>query len=55
MCNISYMSDSWLMLVASLTGRSPAPRMRLWRALKGAGAAALPDTRETLPGRSGLG
>jgi hypothetical protein len=43
------MSDSWLMLVASLTGRSPAPRMRLWRALKGAGAAALRDGVYVLP------
>lgn len=37
------------MLVASLTGRSPAPRMRLWRALKGAGAAALRDGVYVLP------
>jgi hypothetical protein len=44
-----YMSDSWLMLVASLTGRSPAPRMRLWRAMKGAGAAALRDGVYVLP------
>jgi hypothetical protein len=43
------MSESWLMLVASLTGRSPAPRMRLWRALKGAGAAALRDGVYVLP------
>jgi hypothetical protein len=40
---------SWLMLVASLTGRSPAPRMRLWRALKAAGAAALRDGVYVLP------
>jgi len=39
----------WLMLVASLTGRSPASRMRLWRALKGAGAAALRDGVYVLP------
>jgi hypothetical protein len=37
------------MLVTSLTGRSPAPRMRLWRALKGAGAAALRDGVYVLP------
>jgi len=43
------MSQSWLMLVASLTGRSPAPRMRLWRALKGAGAVALRDGVYVLP------
>lgn len=39
----------WLMLVASLTGRRPAPRMRLWRALKGAGVAALRDGVYVLP------
>lgn len=43
------MSESWLMLVASLTGRNAAPRMRLWRALKGAGAAALRDGVYVLP------
>ncbi|MGN6457446.1 MAG: chromate resistance protein ChrB domain-containing protein [Achromobacter mucicolens] len=43
------MTNSWLMLVASLTGRSPAPRMRLWRALKGAGAALLRDGVYVLP------
>lgn len=43
------MSGSWLMLIASLTGRSPAPRMRLWRAMKGAGAAALRDGVYVLP------
>jgi len=43
------MSESWLMLVASLTGRSATPRMRLWRALKGAGAAALRDGVYVLP------
>ena len=49
MRSIRYMSDPWLMLVASLSGRSPAPRMRLWRALKGAGAAALRDGVYVLP------
>lgn len=42
-------ASGWLMLVASLTGRSPAPRMRLWRALKAAGAAALRDGVYVLP------
>jgi hypothetical protein len=37
------------MLVASLTGRRPAPRMRLWRALKATGAAALRDGVYVLP------
>lgn len=40
---------SWLMLVVSLPGRSPTPRMRMWRALKGAGAAMLRDGVYVLP------
>lgn len=40
---------NWLMLVASLSGRSHAPRMRLWRALKAAGAEALRDGVYVLP------
>src|SRR6185437_402394 len=39
----------WLMLVASLPGRSQTPRMRLWRSLKGAGAAMLRDGVYVLP------
>lgn len=39
----------WLMLVASLTGRSPTPRMRLWRALKAAGVESLRDGVYVLP------
>lgn len=39
----------WLMLVASLSGRTPASRMRLWRALKAAGASALRDGVYVLP------
>jgi len=40
---------TWVMLVASLTGRSPNPRTRLWRALKAAGAAAIRDGVYVLP------
>ncbi|HXS72715.1 MAG TPA: chromate resistance protein ChrB domain-containing protein [Rhodanobacteraceae bacterium] len=40
---------AWLMLVVSLPGRSPTPRMRLWRALKAAGAAMLRDGVYVLP------
>lgn len=40
---------TWLMLVISLPGRSQTPRMRLWRALKGAGAAILRDGVYVLP------
>lgn len=41
--------STWLMLVVSLPGRSQTPRMRLWRALKGAGAAMLRDGVYVLP------
>lgn len=41
--------SSWLMLVISLPGRSQTPRMRLWRALKSAGAAMLRDGVYVLP------
>lgn len=39
----------WMMLIASLPGRSPTPRMRFWRALRAAGAAALRDGVYVLP------
>jgi hypothetical protein len=42
-------TPAWLMLVVSLPGRSQTPRMRLWRALKGAGAAMLRDGVYVLP------
>ena len=42
-------APNWLMLVASLPGRSQTQRMRLWRALKGAGAAMLRDGVYVLP------
>jgi hypothetical protein len=41
--------SAWLMLVVSLPGGSQTPRMRLWRALKGAGAEALRDGVYVLP------
>lgn len=41
--------SAWLMLVVSLPGRSQTLRMRLWRALKGAGAEALRDGVYVLP------
>lgn len=40
----------WLMLVTSLPTQRTAPRMRLWRALKGMGAAVLRDGVYLLPG-----
>ncbi|HEY3519578.1 MAG TPA: chromate resistance protein ChrB domain-containing protein [Rhodanobacteraceae bacterium] len=42
-------NPAWLMLVVSLPGRSQTPRMRLWRALKTAGAAILRDGVYVLP------
>jgi hypothetical protein len=39
----------WRMLVVSLPGHSQTPRMRLWRALKSAGAAMLRDGVYVLP------
>ena len=41
---------AWLMLVISLPGRRATPRMRIWRALKGMGAAVLRDGVYLLPG-----
>jgi hypothetical protein len=49
---MNYMKQNlslWLMLVISLPGRRQTPRMRLWRALKGAGAAMLRDGVYVLP------
>lgn len=42
-------SNPWLMLVISLPGQSTTPRMRIWRALKAAGAAVLRDGVYLLP------
>ncbi len=39
----------WLLLVISLPGRRATPRMRIWRALKTAGAAVLRDGVYLLP------
>lgn len=42
----------WLMLFVSLAGRSPTARMRLWRALKAAGAEPLRDGVYVPPARA---
>lgn len=44
----------WLLLVASLPTRPAAARMRLWRALKGMGGAALRDGAWLLPELGGV-
>lgn len=41
--------QSWLMLITRLPGRSGTPRMRVWRALKTAGAGILRDGVYLLP------
>ena len=43
-------SIRWLMLITSLPTQRTAPRMRLWRALKGLGVAVLRDGVYLLPG-----
>ncbi|HEX3124330.1 MAG TPA: chromate resistance protein ChrB domain-containing protein [Rhodanobacteraceae bacterium] len=49
------MSDSraWLMLVNSVSGENKTARMRIWRALKASGAAALRDGVYVLPRSDG--
>lgn len=42
-------SPAWLMLVSSLPGQTQTARMRIWRALKAAGAGALRDGVYVLP------
>ena len=42
-------APTWLLLVTNLPGRNPTLRMRLWRALKAAGAALLRDGAYLLP------
>jgi hypothetical protein len=40
---------TWLMLIGSVTGQNKTARMRIWRALKASGAAALRDGVYVLP------
>ncbi|MBV8247063.1 MAG: chromate resistance protein [Comamonas sp.] len=42
-------SDSWLALIVSLPASSATPRMRIWRAVKALGCAALRDGAYLLP------
>src|SRR5439155_24754439 len=46
-------TDAWLLLIASLPTAQTAARMRLWRALKTGGAAALRDGVYLLPQAEG--
>jgi hypothetical protein len=46
--------NSWLLFIMSQPGKSPTPRIRLWRLLKGLGAAVLRDGAYLLPYRDTL-
>ena len=42
-------APAWLLLITNLPGRNPALRMRIWRAMKAAGAGLLRDGAYLLP------
>src|ERR1700746_2656738 len=42
-------APAWLLLITNLPGRNPTLRMRIWRALKAAGAGLLRDGAYLLP------
>ena len=46
--------NAWLVFIMSQPGKSPTPRIRLWRLLKGLGAAVLRDGVYLLPYREPL-
>src|SRR5919108_4935432 len=46
--------NAWLVFVMSQPGKSTTPRIRLWRLLKGLGAAVLRDGVYLLPDREPL-
>ena len=46
--------NAWLVFIMSQPGKSPTPRIRLWRLLKGLGAAVLRDGVYLLPYRDTL-
>lgn len=47
-------APAWLLFVINLPGRNPTLRMRIWRALKAAGAGRLRDGAYLLPNRERL-
>jgi hypothetical protein len=51
---MAYEKNSWLVFIMSQPGKSPTPRIRLWRLLKGLGAAVLRDGVYLLPYRKPL-
>ena len=48
-------TSEWLLLIVSLPTSSATARMRIWRALKALGCAALRDGAYLLPARPGHG
>lgn len=48
----AYHDDEWILLVVSLPTQGATARMRIWRALKALGCAALRDGAYLLPGNS---
>src|SRR5438270_12698642 len=46
--------NPWLVFLMTQPGKSPTPRIRLWRLLKGLGAAVLRDGVYLLPDREPL-
>src|SRR5215813_12329846 len=53
-CNMASEKNAWLVFLMSQPGKSPTPRIRLWRLLKGLGAAVLRDGVYLLPHRESL-
>jgi hypothetical protein len=51
---MAYKKNPWLVFIMSQPGKSPTPRIRLWRLLKGLGAAVLRDGVYLLPYREPL-
>ena len=51
---MAHEKNSWLVFIMSQPGKSPTPRIRLWRLLKGLGAAVLRDGVYLLPYREPL-
>jgi hypothetical protein len=51
---MSETKNAWLVFIMSQPGKSPTPRIRLWRLLKGLGAAVLRDGVYLLPYRAPL-
>src|SRR5215471_13453775 len=47
-------NHGWFLFIMSQPGKSPTPRIRLWRLLKGLGAAVLRDGVYLLPHRATL-